>query len=145
MPGPLARPQYEARRRSRNSQECSPRSRPEDHGGDTTAQATVVVARPPSRGCNGKGAASCSWPSGRAQHGDDVGVADCHPTDTAAKSHCKHPGARAEAPARLAGADQAARARSTGRSSAAMAAIGDKDDESPWSGGSARRGRAHAP
>jgi hypothetical protein len=145
MPGSLARPQYQARRRSRNSQVCSPRSRPEDHGGDMTVQATVVVARPPSRGCNGKGAASCSWPSGRAQHGDNVGVADCHPIDAAAKSHRKHLGARAEAPARLAGADQAARARSTGRSSAVMAAIGDEDDKSPWSGGSAWRGGAHAP
>jgi hypothetical protein len=107
--------------------------------------AAVVAARPPSRGCDGKGAASCSWPSGRAQHGDDVGVADCHPTDAAAKSHRKHPGARAEAPVRPAGADRAARARSTERSSAAMAAIGGEDDKSPRSGGSARRGGAHAP
>jgi hypothetical protein len=98
--------------------------------------ATVVASRPPSRGCDGKGAASCSWPSGQAQHGSDVGVADCHLTDTAMKSHHKHPGARAEAPARLARADRAARARSTKRSSAAMAAIGGKDDEFPRSGGS---------
>jgi hypothetical protein len=59
--------------------------------------------------------------------------------------HHKHRGARAEAPARLAGVDQAAGARSTGRSSAAMAAIGGEDDESPRSEGSARRGRADTP
>jgi hypothetical protein len=107
--------------------------------------ATVAAARPPSRGYDSKGAASCSWPSVRAQHGDDVGVADCHPIDVAVKSHRKHPGARTEAPARPTGADRAARARSTERSSAAMAAIGGEDDESTWSGGSTRRGRAHAP
>jgi hypothetical protein len=54
------------------------------------------------------------------------------------EGHRKHPGARAEAPTRLARADQAIGARSTGRSSAAMAAIGGEDDEIPWSGGSAR-------
>jgi hypothetical protein len=59
--------------------------------------------------------------------------------------HRKHPGARAEAPTRLARADQAAGARSTGRSSTAMAAIGAEDDESPRSEGRARRGGAHAP
>jgi hypothetical protein len=107
--------------------------------------AMVVAARPPSRGCDGKGAASCSWPSGRAQHGSDVGVADCHPTDMAMKSHRKHPRARAEAPVRPAGADRAARARSTEWSLAAMAAIGGEDDESRRSGGSARRGGAHVP
>jgi hypothetical protein len=74
---------------------------------------------------------------GRAQHGGDVGVADCHPTDTATRGHRNHPGARAGAPARLAGADQAAGVRSTGRSSAAMAAIGGEDDESPRSEGRA--------
>jgi hypothetical protein len=105
----------------------------------------VVAARPPSRGCDGKGAASCSRPSGRAQHGGDVGVAGCHPTNAATNSHRKHPGARAEAPARPAKADQAARARSTERSSAAMAMIGGVDDESPRLGGSARRGGAHVP
>jgi hypothetical protein len=108
-------------------------------------QATVVVARPPSRGCDGEGAASCSRPSGRAQHGGDVGVADSHPTNAAMRGHRKHPGARAEALTRLAGANQAAGARSTGRSSATMAAIGGEDDESPRSEGRARRGGAHAP
>jgi hypothetical protein len=107
--------------------------------------ATVVAARPPSRGCDSKGAASCSWPSGRAQHGGDVGVADCHPTDAATESHRKHRGARAETPARLTRVDQAARARSTGRSSAAIATIGGEDDETPRSGGSVRRGEADMP
>jgi hypothetical protein len=56
--------------------------------------------------------------------GGDVGVAGCRPTDEATKGHRKHREARAEAPARPAGADQATRARSTGRSSEAMATIG---------------------
>jgi hypothetical protein len=73
------------------------------------------------------------------------GLQGCRPADEAVKSHRKHQGARAEAPARPAGADQDARARSTGRSSAAMATIGGEDDESPWSGGSTRRGGADAP
>jgi hypothetical protein len=82
-----------------------------------------------------------------AEHstGGDVGVVGCRPTDEATKSHRKHRGARAEAPARPAGANQAARARSTGRSLAAMAMIGGEVDESPWSGGSTRRGGADAP
>jgi hypothetical protein len=82
-----------------------------------------------------------------AEHstGGDVGVAGCRPTDAATKSHRKHQGARAEVPARLAGADQAARARSTERSSAAMATLGGEVDESPRSGGNTRRGRADAP
>jgi hypothetical protein len=46
---------------------------------------------------------------------------------------------------KLAGVDQAAGARSTGRSSAAMAAIGGEVDETPRSGGSARRGEADTP
>jgi hypothetical protein len=82
-----------------------------------------------------------------AEHstGCDVGVVGCCPIDEATKSHHKHRGARAEAPARPAGADQAARARSTGRSSAVMAMIGGEVNESPWSGGSTQRGRANAP
>jgi hypothetical protein len=77
--------------------------------------------------------------------GGDVGVAGCRPIDEATKGHRKHQGARAEAPARPAGADQAARARSTGRSSAEMASIGGEVDESPRSRGSTRRGGAVAP
>jgi hypothetical protein len=77
--------------------------------------------------------------------GGDVGVAGCRPTDEATKSHRKHREARAEAPARPAGADQAARARSPGRSSAAMESIGGEVDKSPRSGGSTRRGGADAP
>jgi hypothetical protein len=67
------------------------------------------------------------------------------PTDMVTKSHRRHRGARAEAPARPAGVDQAARVRSTERSSAAMAILGGEVDESPWLGGSTRRGGADAP
>jgi hypothetical protein len=77
--------------------------------------------------------------------GGDIGVAGCHPTNEVTKGHRKHREARAEAPARPAGADQAARARSTGRSSEAMATIGGEIDESPWSEGSTRRGGVVAP
>jgi hypothetical protein len=70
--------------------------------------------------------------------GGDVGVAGCHPTDEATKSHRKHREAGAEAPARPARADQAARARSTGRSSEVMAMIGGEVNESPRSGVSTR-------
>jgi hypothetical protein len=77
--------------------------------------------------------------------GGDVGVIACRPTDEATKGHRKHRGARAEAPVRPAGADQAARARSTRRSSEAMATIGGEVDESPRSGGSTQRGEAIAP
>jgi hypothetical protein len=75
----------------------------------------------------------------------DVGVAGCRPTDVVTKSHRKHRGARAEAPAEPARADQAARVRSTRQSSAAMATLRGEVDESPRSGGSTRRGRADAP
>jgi hypothetical protein len=77
--------------------------------------------------------------------GGDVGVAGYRPIDEAMKNHRKHQEARAEAPARPAGADQATRARPTGRSSEAMATIGGEVDESPRSGGRARRGGAIAP
>jgi hypothetical protein len=82
-----------------------------------------------------------------AEHstGGDVGVAGCCPTDEVMKGHRKHRGARAEAPAEPAGADQAARARSTERSSAVMATLGGEVDESPRSGGSTRRGGVYAP
>jgi hypothetical protein len=77
--------------------------------------------------------------------GGNVGVAGCRPTDKVTKGHRKHREARAEAPVRPAGADQAARARSTGTSSEAMAMIGGEVDESPRSDGSTRRGGAIAP
>jgi hypothetical protein len=77
--------------------------------------------------------------------GGNIGVAGCHPTDKATKSHRKHREAGAEAPARPDRADQAARARSTRRSSEAMAMIGGDVNESPRSDGSTRRGRAIAP
>jgi hypothetical protein len=76
--------------------------------------ATVVAARPPSRGCTSEGAASCSRPSGRAQHGDDVGVAAAIQPTRRRRRHHKHSRARAGAPAKLAGVDQATWARSTG-------------------------------
>jgi hypothetical protein len=82
-----------------------------------------------------------------AEHstGGDIGVAGYRPTDAVTKSHRKHRGARAEAPARPAGADQAARARSTERISAAMVTLGGEVNESSRSGGSTRRGGADAP
>jgi hypothetical protein len=61
------------------------------------------------------------------------------------RCHRKHREVGAEAPARPARADQSSRARSTGRSSEAMALNGGEVDESPWSDGSTRRGRAIAP
>jgi hypothetical protein len=60
-----------------------------------------------------RGAAPCSRPSGRAQHGGDVGVAAAIQPTRRRGEHCKHSRARAGAPARLAGVDQAAWARST--------------------------------
>jgi hypothetical protein len=76
--------------------------------------ATVVAARPPSKGCTGEGATSCSRPSGRAQHGGDVGVAAAIQPTQRRGGHRKHRRARAGAPAKLAGVDQAAWARPTG-------------------------------
>jgi hypothetical protein len=75
----------------------------------------------------------------------DIGVAGYRLTDEATKGLRKHREARAEAPARPAGADQAARARSTRRSSEAMAMIGGEVDESSQSERSTRRGGAVAP
>jgi hypothetical protein len=106
----------------------------------------VVAGRPPSRGCDGKGGGivlMAERPS--TAPGDDVGVVGSRPTDEATKGHYKHREARAEAPARPAGADQATRVRSTGRNSEAMATIGGEVDESPRSGGRAQRDGAIAP
>jgi hypothetical protein len=72
--------------------------------------ASVVAARPLS----GEGAAPCSWPSGQAQHGGDIGVAAAIQPTRRQGEHRKHRRARAGAPAKLAGVDQAAWARSTG-------------------------------
>jgi hypothetical protein len=80
------------------------------HDGTTT----VVAARPPSRGCTGEGVASCSRPSGRAQHGGDIGVAAAIQPTRQRGRHRKHRRARAGTPAKLTGVDQAAWARSTG-------------------------------
>jgi hypothetical protein len=66
--------------------------------------AMAVAARPPSRGCTGEGAASCSRPSGRAQRGGDVRVA-------AAVQPMRRPGEHRRA---RAGAPASAWARSTG-------------------------------
>jgi hypothetical protein len=107
--------------------------------------ATVVAARPPSRGCTGEGAASCSRPSGQAHHGGDVGVATAIQPTQRRGGHRKHRRARAGAPAKLAGVDQPHGRDLLGRSSTAMAAIGGEDDETPRSGGSARRGGADTP
>jgi hypothetical protein len=76
--------------------------------------ASVVAARPPSRSCTGEEAASCSRPSGQAQHGGDVGVAAAFQPTRRRGEHHKHRRARTGAPAKLAGVDQAAWARSAG-------------------------------
>jgi hypothetical protein len=90
----------------------------EEHGGRPwrrhDSAAMVVAARPPSRSCTGEGAASCSRPSGQAHHSGDVGVAAAVQPTRRQGEHRKHRRARAGAPARLAGVDQAAWARSTG-------------------------------
>jgi hypothetical protein len=104
----------ETRRRRRNSQECSQRSKVEDQDGDTTAQPQLRQQGHRPKAATARGATSCSWPSGRAQHGGDVGVAAAIQPTWRRGGHRKHCGARARAPARLAGVDQAARARSTG-------------------------------
>jgi hypothetical protein len=83
-----------------------------------------------------RGAASCSRPSGQAQHLGAMSGLQL-PSNRRGEGHRE---AGAEAPARPAGADQAARARSTGRSSKAMATIRGDVDESPRSHGSTRRG-----
>jgi hypothetical protein len=76
--------------------------------------ALVVVARPPSRSYTGEEAASCSRPSGQAQHGGDIGVAVAFQPTRRQGEHRKHRRARTGALAKLAGVDQAAWARSTG-------------------------------
>jgi hypothetical protein len=115
----------------------------------------MAATRQRSHGCGREATIQrLRWQEGRhrargraAEHsnGGDVGVAGCRPTDEVTKSHRKHRGARAEALAEPAGADQAARARSTRRSSVAMVTLGGEVDEFPWLGGSTRRGGADAP
>jgi hypothetical protein len=149
MPGSLARPpQHEHRDKGEEKELTGELTEERDrrpwwrHIG----AATVVAGRPPSRGCDGKGGGIVLMAEqSSTAPGGDVGVAGCRPTDEATKNHRKHREARAEAPARPAGADQATRARSTGWSSEAMAMIGGKVDESPRSGVSTRRGGIVAP
>jgi hypothetical protein len=57
----------ETRGKKRNSQVSSQRSKAEDHGGDTVSTATVVVEATVQR-LRRRGAATCSRPSGQAQH-----------------------------------------------------------------------------
>jgi hypothetical protein len=102
------------RRRTRNSQECSQRSKVEDQGGDTTVQPRLWQQGHRPKAATARGATSCSRPSGRAQHGGDVGVATAIQSTRRRGGHRKHRGARAGAPARLTGVDQAAWASSTG-------------------------------
>jgi hypothetical protein len=104
----------EARRRRRNSQECSQRSKVEDQSGDMMAQPRLQQQGHRPKAATARGAAPCSRPSGRAQHGGDVGVAAAIQPTRRRGEHRKHRRARAGAPARLAGVDQAPWARSTG-------------------------------
>jgi hypothetical protein len=103
----------EARRRRRNSHECSQRSKVEDQGGDTTAQPQLWQQGHRPEATPARGAASCSRPSGRAQHGGGGGVAAAVQPTRRRGEHHKHWRARAGAPAKLAGVDQAAWTRST--------------------------------
>jgi hypothetical protein len=104
----------EARRRRRDSQEYSQRSKVEDQGGDTMAQPRLWQQGHCLEAAPAKGAASCSQPSGQAQHGGGVGVAAAVQPTRRRGEHRQHWRARAGAPAKLAGVDQAAWARSTG-------------------------------
>jgi hypothetical protein len=103
----------ETRRRRRNSQECSQRSKAEDHGGDTMAQPRLWQQGHRPEAATVRGTTSCSRPSGRAQHGGDVGVTAAIQPTRRRGGHHKHRGARAGAPTKLARVDQAAWARST--------------------------------
>jgi hypothetical protein len=134
MPGSLARPpQHEHRDKGEEKELTGELTEERDRGPwwRHVGTVTVVAGRPPSRGCDGKGGGivlRAERPS--TTPGGDVGVAGCRPTDEATKGHRKHREARAEAPARPAGADQAVRARSTGQSSEVKAMIGGEVDES---------------
>jgi hypothetical protein len=93
-----------------------------------------------------RGAASCSRPSGQAQHlGGDVGVANLPSNRRSDGGTTTSTEKREEAPVRPAKADQALRARSTRPSSEAMAMNGGEADKSPRSDGSAQRGRVVSP
>jgi hypothetical protein len=67
MPGSLARPpQHEHRDKGKEKELTEDRGR--GPWRRRVGAATVVAGRPPSKGCDSKGAASCSRPSDRAQH-----------------------------------------------------------------------------
>jgi hypothetical protein len=104
----------EARRRRRNSQECSQRSKVEDQGGDTTAQPRLWQQGHHPKAAPARGAVPCSRPSGQAQHGGDIRVAAAVQPTRRQGEHRKHRGVRTGALAKLAGVDQAAWERSTG-------------------------------
>jgi hypothetical protein len=89
-------------------------SKVEDQGGDTTAQPRLWQQGHRPEAAPVKGAASCSRPSGQAQHGGDIGVAAAVQPTRRRGEHREHRGARTGAPAKLVGVDQAAWARSTG-------------------------------
>jgi hypothetical protein len=117
MPGSLARPPSQTHRNKEEEKKLTG-VLTEEHDGRPWRRhdgaATVVATRPPSRGYTGEGAASCSRPNGRAQHGGDVGVAVAIQPTRQRGRHRKHRRARAGAPAKLAGVDQPAWARYTG-------------------------------
>jgi hypothetical protein len=128
----------ETRRRRRNSQKCSQRSKAEGHGGDMTAQPRLWQQGHHPEATTERGRHRAHGRAAEHSMAATSGLQTAIQPTRRQGGHRKHRGARAEAPAWLAGVGQATRARSTGRSSAAMAAIGGKDDETPRSGGSAR-------
>jgi hypothetical protein len=104
----------ETRGKKRNSQVSSQRNEAEDHGGDTIGAATVVAGGHHPEAATARGGIVLTAERPSTSPRGHIGVAGYHPTNEAMKGLRKHREARAEAPARPAGADQAARARSTG-------------------------------
>jgi hypothetical protein len=80
----------EARRRRRNSRECSQRSKVENQGGDMTAQPRLWQQGHRPEAAPAKGATSCSRPSGQAQHGGGIGVAAAVQPTRRREEHRKH-------------------------------------------------------
>jgi hypothetical protein len=121
----------------------------EEHGGRPWRQhdgaASVVVARPPSRSCTNEEAATCSRPSGRAQHGGGGGVAVAVQPTRRRGDHHQHRQAREGAPASSPEYIKPLGQDLLGRSSTAMAAIGGGGNETPRSRGRVQRGKAEAP
>jgi hypothetical protein len=135
----------EARRRRRNSQECSQRSKVEHQGGDTTVQPRLWQqghrpgAAPARRRHRAHGraakhsraaASGLQQPSNRRDDEEDI-----------ASTGERGQELQQSSPEEIKPHGQDL----LGRSSVAMAAIGGGGDETPRSGGTARRGRAEEP